>query len=311
MTDDDSVTKIIAGQKLPSEASSEDKDDYDSESSFDSESQDEQPAAPIPEVKQHYLGIVDAIDRLYKLSMVIRSPQLRNRSTKAETFVERDSEGRDVSADFEHYAITRALHQMCTWKNKISPAELTNDEENLAIRLGKANSRRRRRFMYDQSHHRKLANFKPNFDEEGDRNIPAPERSKAIEGRSQEHNNPSNVLLNMHGTISSTKAFTILSDTTATKYVPPPYQIPDNQSATSSSTTYSGYQMSDVSIPVAPEDSFNKEFQCPYCKYIALGTIGSPNANLSRLYNSSGQDKTCRYLEVKSIMLVIASVNMN
>jgi hypothetical protein len=275
MTDDVLVTEIIDGTKFPYEAILEDKNDYDSESSFESEEssqlQDRRPATPMPEVQQHYLAIVDAIDRLYKLSMVIRSPQLRNRSTKAETFIERDSEGRDVSADFEHYAITRALHQMSKWKNTTNPDNLTDDEKALATRLGKANSRRRRKFMYDQRHHRKLANFEHNMDEE--RNIPAPEASNVIQGGGQGSNNAPKILMNLHGAFPCIKAPTLLSGTTATKYIAPPKQPSDNRSTASGSTAYSGYQMSDVSIPAAPEDKFNKEFQCPYCKSTTLATM--------------------------------------
>jgi hypothetical protein len=276
MTDDVLVTEIIAGTNVPYEAIPEDRNDYDSESSFESEksseSQDQRPATPMPEVQQHYLAIVDAIDRLYKLSMVIRSPQLRNRSTKAEAFIERDSDGRDVSADFEDYAITRALYQMCSWKNTTNPANLTGDEKALATRLGKANSRRRRQFMYDQSHHRKLANFEHNVDEEEEGNTPAPKASDAIQS-SQEFNSASKTPINPHGAFSTTKAPTFLSRTTATKYIAPPKQPSDNRSATSGSTVYSGYQMSDISIPAAPEDKFNKEFQCPYCKFTTIAMM--------------------------------------
>lgn len=276
MTNDVLVAEIIAGTKVPYEAIPEDENDYDSESSFESEklseSQDQRPATPIPEVQQHYLAIVDAIDRLYKLSVVIRSPQLRNRSTKAEAFIERDSEGRDVSADFEDYAITRALHQMCSWKNTTNPANLTGDEKALATRLGRANSRRRRQFMYDRSHHRKLANFEHNVDEEEERNTPAPEISEAIQS-GQEFNNAPNMPIHPHAALSTIKAPTFLSETTATKYIAPPEQPSDNRSTTSGSTAYSGYQMSDISIPAAPEDKFNKEFQCPYCKSTTLAMM--------------------------------------
>jgi hypothetical protein len=277
MTDDGLVTEIIAGTKVPYEAILEDKNDYDSESSVESkksaQSQDQRPAAPMPEVQQHYLAIVDAIDRLYKLSMVIRSPQLRNRSTKAETFIERDSEDRDVSADFESYAITRALHQMSNWKNTTNPANLTNDEKALATRLGKANSRRRRRFMYDQRHHHKLANIVHNVDKIAERNTPAPEVSEAIQSSGQRSGNAPKMPMNLRRALSNIKAPTFLSGTTATKYIAPPRHPSDNISTTSSSTAYSGYQMSDVSIPPAPEDKFNKELQCPYCKSTTLATM--------------------------------------
>jgi hypothetical protein len=276
MTDNVLVTEIIAGTKVPCGVIPEDRNDYDSESSSESEelseSQNRRPATPMPEVQQHYLAIVDAIDRLYKLSMVIRSPQLRNRSTKAEAFIERDSEGRDVSADFEHYTITRALYQMCTWKNTTDPANLTNGEKALATRLGKANSRRRRQFMYDRRHHRKLANFEHGIDEEEGRKTLATDVSEAIQGGGQEFNNVSKMPANLCGLFTSIKASTFLSGTTATRCIASPKQPSDNRSTISSSTAYSGYQMSDISIPAAPEDKFNKEFQCPYCKSTTLAT---------------------------------------
>ena len=193
---------------------------------------------------------------------------MKNHPTKAEIYIERDSEGRDISAEFEQYAITRALYQMCTWKNKNDPVNLTNDEKALATRLGKANSRRRRQFMYDQRHHLKLASLEPNAEEEEDLNIQALNFSKMSQDPEKGVSNVPPGFANSRDTFSSVKYPTILSETTATKYTAPPQQLQDNRSTTSGSTSYSGYQMSDISIPAAPQDKLQKEFECPYCKYI-------------------------------------------
>jgi hypothetical protein len=235
-----------------------------------SEPQDRQLVTPVPDGQQYYLDIVDLIDRLYKLSMVIRNPQLRNRSTKAEAFIERDDEGRDVSKDFELYAITRALHQMCTWKNVENPDHLTEADKRLATGLGKANSRRRRQFIYDQKHHRKLSKLALSVDAEQERTNLAPIAPIDFTGhpvRDQVFNDTPQMLLEQHGSFPGHKAPTLLSATTATAYIAPRKPLSDSGSTFSASTAYSGYQMSDISIPAAPEDKFNKDFECPYCEY--------------------------------------------
>lgn len=210
------------------------------------------------------MDIVDIIDKLYKLSIVIRNPQLRNRTIKAEAFIGRDSESREISERFEQYAVIRARHQLCSWKNKTT---LTKAEDQLAVRLGKANSRRRIQFMYDQRHYQKLAVFE--YDDD-DKIKPTPLIKEGTQVISIGIDNVPKTLERRLEKLSVSEAPTLLSGTTASKYIPPSEETFDTRSTISGSTTHSGYQMSDISIPEAPGDDLNKDFQCPYCKYVQI-----------------------------------------
>ncbi|TEY52510.1 hypothetical protein BOTCAL_0257g00030 [Botryotinia calthae] len=275
------AVKLITQEELSQASVPEEYCHNDDESDSSSNSNEsEEPSSPLPAVQQFYLLIVDVIDRLYRLSVLIRSPQLQNRSTKAENFVEKDEDGRDLTAEFEAYAIVRAKHQMRAWKNITSEMGLEKDDEDLAIRIGKANSRRRRQFMYDQRHRRKFVSIEKDAEEE-EHNEESPQHIGPAENRSTLIPKSSEIPASIFKSFAGSAIAAILSETTATELGQKFEGISDNSSTASSSSTYSGYQMSHVSIPEAPEIEFGKGFQCPYCK----------------LYDSSGKDGKIKRME--------------
>lgn len=94
-------------------------------------------------------AVQDLIDRLHRLSALIRKSAVRDRNSKADNFVERDEDGNDLSIPFESNAI-RIIRQ-----------RYPDASEILCRRLGKSVSLRRKRVLYNRRHQVKLAKKVP------------------------------------------------------------------------------------------------------------------------------------------------------
>lgn len=89
-------------------------------------------------------GVESAIDRLYRLSRMIRRPSMAGQNFKAEKFPITDDEGNDIEDGFLDFALRPLEHQF---------PEATDV---LKKRLAKGVVMRRKRISYRQNHQRKL-----------------------------------------------------------------------------------------------------------------------------------------------------------
>ena len=94
--------------------------------------------------EQRLHGIEQTIDRLYRLSVAIRRPSIVSQNAKAANFPIRDEDGNDVGEQFADFALTWITHQF----PEAPPV--------LRERLAKSVTLRRKRFLFRQSHQKKL-----------------------------------------------------------------------------------------------------------------------------------------------------------
>jgi hypothetical protein len=187
--------------------------------------------------------------------VAIRRPSIISQNAKAANFVIRDEDGNDVGEQFADFALTWITHQF----PEAPPV--------LRERLAKSVTLRRKRFLYRQSHQKKL----------GMKSFltppPRPERSlspgldadstviartvveNTVQGTHSKHNN----LLKPR----------LLSQTSASK-VSGKFRPEDifEQTPSRTPTVFSGAftQQGSISIPDPPKPAAgSKEFECPYC----------------------------------------------
>jgi hypothetical protein len=220
------------------------------------------------ELQERYLAVVDVVDRLYKLSIVIQSPSLRNKFLKAATYVEWDEEnGVNLSSEFEHFAMTQ-VKRLCP--------NAPEESGFLLERLGKAISQRRRQFMYRRTHRLKLVNVELST---GPHQAAGPQNKEESPKSCLSHgDHASFVQSSMVGLPKHTPsriAPTFLSQTTATRYDPGVTPSADTRSTVSTSTFRSA-QNSEICVPPAPgKVKADKPFECPYC-YMIVPAKTSP-----------------------------------
>lgn len=90
-------------------------------------------------------GVERSIDRLYRLSRLIRQPSIARQNSKAEKFEIMDEEGNNIDEAFASFALEFVKHRF------------PEAPELLVRRLAKGITVRRKRFLYRQSHQRKLS----------------------------------------------------------------------------------------------------------------------------------------------------------
>ena len=210
----------------------------------------------IPErtaIQECYIDIVEIIDRLFKLSIAIRNPSIRTATSKALSYVEKDELGNDIFVLFEQFTIKRI---------QLRYPELP---EYLATRLAKWISRRRRLFLYRRRHRRKLEII-----EQDSHNLPVLLNAGQIvdAGTSLPHHE--DIPTHSEHRAPTFLSRTILSQTTATEYVPRPETPSEGGSVVSVSMISGISKESEICIPpVLPADG--KDFECPYCFCILHG----------------------------------------
>jgi len=109
---------VSLGRSKASDMQDGSDDDHDNSSSesgdsdiFDSDdAPTEKTRQGNSELEEYFFFIVEIIDRLYKASMAIRDPVVRNRSLKAAPFVDKDEHGIDRDIMFENLQ----LLSLCT-----------------------------------------------------------------------------------------------------------------------------------------------------------------------------------------------------
>lgn len=99
-------------------------------------------------VTDHLSGVEETIDRLYRLSWIIRTASIASQNIKAISFPITDDEGNDCEAAFEEYA------------RKIVKRRCPVASEELTSKIVRSITVRRKRFLYRRSHQDKLG-FRP------------------------------------------------------------------------------------------------------------------------------------------------------
>ncbi len=194
------------------------------------------------EIQELYLAIVAAVTSLLKASALIRRPVPRDRYAKSNNL-----------SPFDHsYDIQHAGHKFPK-TNKQTPW--------LIERLGKANTKRRQYFRYQELHHEKLSKeLKSNQTAEYEEN-PAPNTKTVQFGKTK----PATVDL------SQTSTPTTTMNTEATEYTGKDElnlneEFDADQSVTSFATSVVDDNDNDLTIPKPPDDaSDGAPFECPYC----------------------------------------------
>ncbi len=205
--------------------------------------------------EQRMHGLEQTIDRLYRLSVVIRRPSIVSQNEKAAKFVMRDDEGNEV--DFEPYALKRITHQ------------LPEAPPYLLRRLAKAITERRRLFLYRRSHQRKLGSR--SFSDSAENAPPVPSPSHEEES----------TIVGVHTVITSsptkiragdTYLKPLISKTSATSASIFPHSqfraeaVFESSSRVSTAFQSSVEERSSVQVPDPPPvNPGSKEFGCPYC----------------------------------------------
>jgi len=147
------------------------------------------------------------------------------------------------------------------------PWDLNAVDELLAIRLGKANARRRQQLMYEKRHAKKLGYFSTLVPMDEDPIVQeTPLARPEILIKDAQDLAPANLTTGTSIDLPEAKE-TVYSKTTATEYVARPEKIP-RRSIISISTTFSGYIGHDVTVPLPPTHTVKKAFECPYCYMI-------------------------------------------
>ena len=228
-------------------------------------SQDELPALATTELQDRYLAIVETIDRLYKQSIAIRSPALRNKTSKAASFIERDEDGEDASARFEAYVIERI--------KKTYPEAASF----LAARLGRAVSQRRRQFMYEKSRRKRqsISLIPPEIAA-----LPSPPQEESAVNSKSSDSRLTSTTSSYEGVMHLPAPSTVItgraSDYTATTFEAPDDDSDHGRSFVSTSTSSTEVNEIDIEIPPPPEGRVaGKDFECPYCCTIIPAKYGN------------------------------------
>lgn len=206
------------------------------------------------ELAGYYLAITEIIARLFKLSVAIRSPSVQNAAARSASFVEKDENGNDLSVLFERYVLQRIVHHY----PKLSPR--------IAERLSRAIGRRRRQFMYQRRHREKLGRARRGEKQSVTlaQNVESDNLNSSVPHEPAVSSSDAHITAELEPTVFHRS---ILSETTATQYVPRPEQpqAPSTKSFSTASGVSQGSQI-DIPPPISPDK--DQEFECPYCFFI-------------------------------------------
>jgi len=205
--------------------------------------------------EQRVHGIEQTIDRLYRLSVAIRRPSIISQNAKAANFVIRDEEGNDVGEQFADFALKWITHQF----PDAAPV--------IRGRLARSVTLRRKRFLYRQSHQKKLGmksilSPPPRVERSTSPGLDADSTVIArtvVENPAQGTHNKQNNFLKPR-LLSQTSASKVSKKLKTEEIFEPPLS--------KTPTVFSGAftQQDSISIPDPPKPlSGSKEFECPYC----------------------------------------------
>ncbi|KAF2012654.1 hypothetical protein BU24DRAFT_395691 [Aaosphaeria arxii CBS 175.79] len=299
---------VVSGSRLPYEqqvASAEPDEDEDQDDFF-SEDEDEEgddsnnPTPPMTELEQRFLDVVDIIDNLYKLSVRIRQPTLRNRSLKAASYRPKDPEtGVDI---LEQYAQWDLLHtrELITSLREGRTSQVQIENDALVDHLSFAVTLRRRQFKYWKRHRDKLA--VPVMHETPAHNItPVVDRPDIpLQQDSAQPKIENPAITALKPTSSEKTGRTLLSGTEVTQHHQSLDEIIDSKSVTSYATTVRDLTGRGIELPPPPKSAHgDKDFECPYCFIICPARYGRGRSWRSHLLQDL-QPYICTYSECDS-----------
>lgn len=228
-------------------------------------------------------GIEKAIDRLYRLSLLIRQPSRSSQNEKAEQFIMRDEENNVLNDTFAAFVLQIVDHYF------------PHAPEFLRNKLSHGIVVRRQRFLYRRHHQRKLSVVHPT--KEGTREdlvYDAKNRETDTTVRaSRLADEPSlspTLILELHRSKTSD-----LSQTSASALrkhnLPLDRALEDAKSNQSTAFTATPSSSAPIELPRPPKPAAgSKEFECPYCclilpikeskashwRYVKAGSISQP-----------------------------------
>jgi hypothetical protein len=252
------AVEIASGRSSLDESQHDQILDQNEESSTSSESSSSEEAdVALPnrsEIQECYTDIVEIVDKLYRMSIAIRSPSVRTATSKALSYIERNEIGNDIFNLFEDYTFKRIR------------AQYPDLSESLVLRLAQSISRRRRMFMYRRKHRKKLEVVEEEIVRIHDQPTPSHIPTRVDPGSSQ-----GNIAIHLAKPAPSLLSKSILSQTTATDYVPRTLAASEVASSTAFTSVASDVLgKNEISIPpVSTTD--DKDFECPYCFCILSG----------------------------------------
>lgn len=203
-------------------------------------------------------GIEKAIDRLYRLSLIIRQPSRESQNERAGCLTLTDEEGNNIDASFAKYASDIISHRFPS-----APSFLRR-------KLAYGIVIRRKRFMYRQRHQRKLSatSFQDNDVKGRKVDVDKTEKmdSTVRDIRSTELKPMGEVLPIRGRTHSDATASKTSASAIPKEPLPLKSALEESQSNQSTAFTMMNSMSAAVDIPRPPKPmSGGKEFECPYC----------------------------------------------
>ncbi|KAL9623533.1 MAG: hypothetical protein Q9160_002214 [Pyrenula sp. 1 TL-2023] len=203
--------------------------------------------------EQRLQGIERSIDRLYRLSLLIRQPSLTSQNNKAERIKILDEEGNDIDDTFVDYAFRFITHRF------------PEAPELLRHRLAKGITVRRKRFLYRQSHQRKLSAktvFVPAKSQYAASNLDETVRGVKLQIENRVHSTEIPPRAGANRVLSQTSASALTK-----RHVPYEEKV-DEDAVSRPSTMFTKATVGEgpIAIPEPPKPGpSSKEFECPYC----------------------------------------------
>lgn len=209
--------------------------------------------------EQRLQGVENTIDRLYRLSQMIRRPSMASQNSKAEQFPITDDQGNNIDREFFDYASRLVKHQF------------PEASDVLHVRLAMGIVIRRKRFAYRKSHQQKLGSKtvtiqkqeQMGLDKAGsDRDTVRGERVPAID---------TSLVIENHDTERPSRMAP--SQTSASKVTMSPITMDrimeDEESRLSTTFTDTLPKGTPMILPDPPRPpKGSKEFECPYCTIV-------------------------------------------
>jgi hypothetical protein len=225
----DDAAAIVKGEKVP-------WDELDDEALDVNDNQDD--GIPDTELGQIATDVVDTVNCLLRLSVTIRNPAPHDRFVASR------------ATETTHYEPFDIQHVRSKFGDTIN--------EDLAVRLGKAISRRRQFFKYRESHHAKLSHGLE------------PEESKSL--------NP-NLDLGRRDAVS-TIASSIpneLNDTQPAATASQPMAVVDEDARSDAGVSETSFassvaELTKPRVPPLPKESAKGPFECPFCFMMITAT---------------------------------------
>jgi hypothetical protein len=203
-------------------------------------------------------GIEKAIDRLYRLSLIIRQPSRSAQNEKAERYIMRDDEGNNNNDSFADYARHVVDHRF------------PDAPEFLRAKLSYDIVIRRKRFLYRQSHQRKLSGVSM-FKEGDEKNDVVFDKTEDMESTVRgytaiEEISPAELSLPEFPQPKGFAPSHTSASAIPTQPLPLINALEDTRSNQSTTFTATPSLSAPVELPRPPKPAAGtKEFECPYC----------------------------------------------